>query len=260
MQPRIGVMEGVLKQPRNQVFAVARELGFSGLEIEVRADAPELLKFSTNAGLPICSLICGGEGAGDIQVERRVAARERLHQAIRDAAFLHASGILWPMFDLTSLDDGPVVDRFVEDVSACLPEAEAHGVVVAWENALDAADTRAVIERVGSDFFRCYFDFANTANRGADPVAELQSLSDLVYRVHAKNTNKQHLDAPGVDLVACVTELARQNYRGWIVLETPSGTDPVSSARHNLDVLKNALTQVQEKRSELEPANPDRFS
>lgn len=129
-------MESVLKQPRNQILAVARELGFSGLEIEVRADAPELLKFDADAGLPICSVICGGEGAGDIQVERRIAAHERLQQAIRDAALLHASGILWPMFALTSMDDGAVVDRFVEDVSACLSDADAHGIVVAWETRL----------------------------------------------------------------------------------------------------------------------------
>lgn len=145
-------------------------------------------------------------------------------------------------------------------VIACLPDSEAPGIVAAWKNALNPADTRAVIERAESDFFRCYFDFANAAKRGADPVAELQSPGDLVYRVHAKNANKQHLDAPGVDLVACLGELSRQNYHGWIVLVTPSGTDPISSARHNLDVLKNALTQVQEKRSELEPANPDRSS
>lgn len=246
MQFRVGVMEGVLKQPREQAFAAARDLGFAGLEIEVRGDAAALRQLSTDAGVPICSLICGGEGAGHAELEPRIAARERLQQAIRDAATLGARGILWPMFDLVSLDEGRVVDRLVEDVTACMPLAEAHGVVVAWENALDAADTRTVIEQVGSDFFRCYFDFANAAKRGADPVSELRSLSGLIYQVHAKNTKKQPLDAPGVDLFACLSELNRQQYHGWVVLETPSGEEPLASARHNLQVLRQAWGQVQE--------------
>jgi sugar phosphate isomerase/epimerase len=69
-------------------------------------------------------------------------------------------------------------------------------------------------------------------------VAELRVLAGLIYQVHAKNTNKQHLDAPGVDLAACLAELERQGYEDWIVLETPSGDDPLESARHNLRVLR----------------------
>ena len=38
MSVRIGVMEKVLKQPRESVFAAAADLGLDGIEIEVLAD------------------------------------------------------------------------------------------------------------------------------------------------------------------------------------------------------------------------------
>jgi sugar phosphate isomerase/epimerase len=237
---RTGVMEGVLKQPRERLFTIARELGFDGIEIEVRDDAELLRGWAADAGVPVSSLICGGEGAGDLDPNRRMAARNRLERAISDAAWLRVPGILWPMFDLTSLDDGAAVERFVEDVAVGARRAETAGVVIAWENALNAADTRALLEQVDSPCFRCYFDFANAAKRGADPVAEMDTLAGLIYQVHAKNIRKQHLDAPGVDLAGCLEELKRQGYAGWIVLETPSGADPLESARHNLQVLRNA--------------------
>jgi len=241
---RIGVMEGVLRQPRERLFTAAKDLGFAGIEIEVRDDAEALRHLALSSGVPISSLICGGEGAGHSDLERRVEARDRLRNAIRAAANLGVSGILWPMFELTTLDEPDAVARFAADVTDCMPDAEALGVVVAWENALNASDTRSIIERINSDFFRCYFDFANAAKRGADPVAEMQALSGLIYQVHAKNTNKQHLDAPGVDLAACLAELQRQKYAGWIVLETPSGADPLESARHNLQVLRSTWDAV----------------
>jgi sugar phosphate isomerase/epimerase len=241
---RIGVMEGVLKQPREQLFTTARDLGFDGVEIEVRGDTEALGQWAAAAGVQISSVICGGEGAGHPDAARRSEAKERLRVALRAAVDLGVAGILWPMFELTSLDEPGAVERFVEDATEGAAAAEAHGVVVAWENALNAADTRVILERVGSLFFRCYFDFANAAKRGADPVAELRALRGLIYQVHAKNTNKQHLDAPGVNLAACLTELQRQGYPGWIVLETPSANDPLESARHNLRVLQETWDDV----------------
>lgn len=241
---RTGVMEGVLKQARGQLFSAARDLGFDGVEIEVRNDADALRQWSTDAGVQISSLICGGEGAGELDFDRRFAARNRLERAIYDAAWLRVPGILWPMFDLSNLTDPAAVERFLQDVAVCSRRAQAAGVVIAWENALNAADTRILLAQVDSHAFQCYFDFANAAKRGADPVAEMRELEGLIYQVHAKNTQKRHLDAPGVDLAACLGELKRQEYAGWIVLETPPGDDPLESVRHNLRVLRDTWDTV----------------
>jgi sugar phosphate isomerase/epimerase len=241
----VGVMESVLRQPRERCFAAARELGFDGVEIEVRGDLDLLRTAQGASGVAVCSLICDGKGLGEADPEGRAAARKRLAQTLVDARALGAEAVLLPQFDLTSLGDGPRVDRFVEDLRRCLPEAEQATIVIAWENALGAADTREVIERVDSPCFRCYFDFANALKRAADPVRELTSLGSLVYQVHAKNVNKQPLDAPGVDLGACLRALKERDYDGWIVLETGPGDDPLASARHNLGVVRETWRGLQ---------------
>jgi sugar phosphate isomerase/epimerase len=234
-------MEGVLKQPREHVFQAAAALGFDGIEIEAHGDRELLRAWQAESGVRVCSLICGGEGLGSNSVEARATARERLLGAVSDAAALHAGGLLLPLFQPASLDD---TARLVEDLRACMPLAEEHQVVVGWENAMDAADTRAVIERVGSEQFRCYFDFANAAKRGADPARELRDLGPLVYQVHAKNVDKLPLDAPGVDLRECLGALKAGGFAGWVVLETPAGEDPLASAARNLRVVREAWAQA----------------
>lgn len=247
MALKVGVMEGVLKQLRDDVFHVARELGFDGLEIEVRGDREALRAARATSGLPISSLICSGDGLGALEAATCEAACERLQLAISDAGALNVGGILLPHFTLKNLDDRPAVQRFVESVRACTRDAELLDVVVAWENSLDAADTATVLRQIGSRYFRCYFDFANTAKRGADPADELRALlpDGLIHQVHAKNVNKQPLNAPGVNLRECLGLLQAHDYNGWIVLETPAGEDPIASARHNQQVVRDTWAALQ---------------
>ncbi|MCC2669340.1 MAG: Xylose isomerase domain protein barrel [Armatimonadetes bacterium] len=241
---RVGVMERVLRQPRAELFRTAAELGFDGVEIEVGGDLELLRAAQRQRPDSVCSLICGGEGMGAADAEARSAARARLTQAIGDATVLGVRGILWPMFDPEVTAGSLAARRFVDDLRACLFDAEYAGVVVAWENALDSTETRAIIEQVGSDYFRSYFDFANSAKRGADPAAEIRDLFDLIYQVHAKNLNKLPLDAPGVDLKACLCELKGRGYAGWVVLETGPGDDPIAAARHNQQVVRDVWAEA----------------
>ncbi|MFN3652533.1 MAG: sugar phosphate isomerase/epimerase family protein [Armatimonadota bacterium] len=238
---RVGVMEKVLRVPREELFRTARDLGFDGVELELREPLERVRARSEEAGVPVCSLICDGDGLGSEETEQRLIARARLEEAVRETASLGARGIMLPEFSLTDLSDTARVQRFGDDVRACLPLAEEQGVTIGWENALDAASTRTVLEWLDSPAFRCYYDFANGARRGADPAAELRELEGLVYQVHAKNLNKQPLDAPGVDLRACLAVLREQGYQGWIVLETAPGEDARESARHNLRFVRGCL-------------------
>jgi sugar phosphate isomerase/epimerase len=237
-------MEKVLRQPREQVFAAAKQIGFEGLEIEVRGDLEALRAAQSEAGLRVCSIICDGVGLGAMKLEERIVARQRLRRAVADAAALRAGSIRLPQFDLADPGDAPATKRFVDDLGYCLPEAEARQIVLCWENALDARSTREVIDQVDSDYFRCCFDLANAAERGDDPAAEIRALGDRIGQVHAKNTDRQPLDAPGVDLHACLAALKNVGYNGWIVLETAAGYDPLESARHNLAVVREGLGAV----------------
>ncbi len=116
--------------------------------------------------------------------------------------------------------------------------------MLAWEGALDAVATRRTVEAVGSPRLRCCVDFGNCAKYGRSPAEEIRVLGELIVRAHAKNLNKQPLDAPGVDLPACLQALCDVGYDRWLVLETPPGGDPMAAAAHNLAVLRGAWAGV----------------
>ena len=236
---RIGAMERTLGG-RENVFAVAREVGIAGVELEVHHDAVAVRSHAREAGMRVLSVICGGDGLGGANLADRLLAGERLRRAVENAAFLEADAVLLPHFSATVASDAAERRRFVEDICTRLDEAKRLEITIAWENALDAEQTADVLDEICSPWFRCCFDFANAAKRGADPAAEIRRLGDRIFRVHVKNVNKQALDAPGVDLPACLAALREIGYAGWLVLETPPGDDPSASAAHNLRVLKDA--------------------
>lgn len=239
----IGAMERTLGG-RESVFPTARVAGIAGVELEVHHDAVVVRGQAQEAGVRVLSVICGGDALGGANLADRLLAGERLRRAVENAAFLDADAVLLPHFSPTVAVDVAERRRFVEDVCARLEEAKRLEVTVAWENALDGEQTADVLDEVCSPWLRCCFDFANAAKRGADPAAEIRRLGDRIFRVHVKNTNKQPLDAPGIDLPACLAALREIGYAGWLVLETPPGDDPAASAAHNLRVLREACAAV----------------
>ena len=240
---RIGAMERVLGG-REGLFRHARELGIAGVELEVHHDAVSVRTQAQDAGVRVLSVICGGDGLGAENLADRLLAGERLRRALENAAFLEADAVLLPHFSATVATEAAERRRFIEDICARLDEAKRLEITVAWENGLDAEQTSDLLDQIGSPWFRCCFDFANTAKRGADPAAEIRQLGDRISRVHAKNLNKQPLDAPGVDLRACLLALREVGFAGWLVLETPPGDDPAANAAHNLQVLRDACEAV----------------
>jgi sugar phosphate isomerase/epimerase len=240
---QFGAMERVLGGPRDQLFSTAKRAGVAGVELEIHHDAVAVKRQAAEAGVRVLSVICSGSGLGAANLAERLLASERLRRALENAAFLEADAVLLPHFSPTVATDPAERKRFLEDICTRLEEAAHLQVILAWENALDAAETRELLDEVCSPWFRCCFDFANAAKRGADPAAEIRSLRELVFRVHAKNVDKQPLDVPGVDLPACIAALREIGYDGWIVLETPPGDDPAASAAHNLRVLQRTIAR-----------------
>ena len=166
-----------------------------------------------------------------------------LADSIEAARLLGARVILLAFFGRGTLDmaDAEGIGRVVEVLKELAPRAQEAGVTLGLENTLSAEDNLQVLERVGHDAVRVYYDLKNSANAGRDPAAEIRKLGDLICQVHLKNDSK-HLDEPdNVDFGKSAAALKEVGYRGWYVLETSSPTDLMADTRRNLTYVRQTF-------------------
>lgn len=187
-------------------------------------------------GLPIPSLSLNFFNSYPLAADPR--APKWLEQVIEAAHDLGARTALVAFFrhgDL--LDQGKVkeeaVDVVVQRLKAVAPLAEKAGVTLALENLLTAEQNRAILERIGSEAVRVYYDIGNLTGQGYDVVAGIRLLKDRIVQFHFKD-GPNYLGEGKIDYPAVAAAIRDIGYQGWIVLEgaSPSG-DPVADARRN---------------------------
>ena len=99
--------------------------------------------------------------------------------------------------------------------------AEKAGVVIGIETALDAAGEVTLLEEVGSDAVKSYFNFSNALKNGRDLVSELKTLgAERICQIHATDDDGVWLqNNPRIDLKAVKAALDEIGWRGWLVVE-----------------------------------------
>jgi L-ribulose-5-phosphate 3-epimerase len=234
-----------------------REAGLAGIEVKAGnpADRLEIADEAVRrrykdemqqSGVVVTSLMMGLLNNAPLATEPRGPAW--LEQGIDAARDLGAKVILVAFFGKGDLLDanGAVkqqeVDVVVERLRAAAPRAKAAGVTLALENYLPATENMRILDRIGSDAVKIYYDVFNTGvTKGYDVPAELRLLKHRVAQVHFKNGPQYLEQRPGYfePIVAALKEI---NYEGWIILETSSPSkDPVADARRNAEFVRRLL-------------------
>jgi sugar phosphate isomerase/epimerase len=109
----------------------------------------------------------------------------------------------------------------VTRLKAAGKQAEAAGVVIGIETALDAKGEAALLDEIGSPAVKSYFNFANAFQNGRDVCAELKILGkDRIVQIHASNTDGVWLQNDRqVDLPKIKQTLDELGWSGWLVIE-----------------------------------------
>ncbi|NUQ64661.1 MAG: TIM barrel protein [Pirellulales bacterium] len=225
----------------------AKQIGLEGAEIRanpagdnldvadpaVRRQYKEQMK---KTGLPISSLMLGLLNSYPLASDPRGPAW--LEQSIEAAKDLGAGVILVAFFSKGNLlEDGKLkkadVDVVVERIKAAAPKAKEAGVVLGIENLLSAQQNAEILDRIGSDAVRIYYDVGNTTGQGYDVPAEIRFLKDRIAIFHFKD-NPHYLGEGKVQFEAIADAIRDIGYRGWIVLETTSPSkDKLADAKRN---------------------------
>ena len=233
---KIGVCDWmILKRQKLGAFKRTAEIGADGLELDMGGlgdrvtfdsklhDPVERKAFLDEAAkykLEICSMAMSGFYA------QSFAERETVPLMVRDAintmvlmgtktAFLPL-GVRGDLMEHPELR--PLIIKRLQEVA---PMAEAAGVVIGLETALDAAGEVKLLDAVGSPNIRIYFNFANALQNARDLCREIRILGkDRICQIHCTDEdgvwleNNTRINLPGVKVT-----LDELGWGGWLVIE-----------------------------------------
>jgi sugar phosphate isomerase/epimerase len=165
-----------------------------------------------------------------------------LEQSIDAAHDLGAKVILVAFFSKGDLLDsvGKIkqadVDVVVKRLQAAAPRARDAGVVLGIEDYLNAEQNARILDRIGHDSVKIYYDCYNTGGtKGYDVPGEIRFLKDRIAQFHFKN-GAGFLENGKVRYEPIASAIKEIGYHGWIVLETssPSG-NAVADVKRNAE-------------------------
>lgn len=248
---RIGMCDWNLGQTGSiESIGLARQIGLDGVEVSINFPGPgqqlrdpavrrEFLSAMEREGIVAPSVALGILNGVPLKSEPKAAIW--LADSIEVARALGARAILAAFFGDGELkmDNEKDIGRVVDVLKELAPRAEKAQVVLGLENTLSAPDNLALLERVGSDWVRVYYDVKNSTDLGRDAPAEIRQLADRICQVHLKNGGNLLSGDSNVNFPACAGALREVGYRGWHVLETssPSG-DLVADTRANIQYVR----------------------
>lgn len=225
------------KTSDTDAFPLARRIGLDGLQVSLGNIAnnmhlrrPEIqqafLKASEETGVKIASLAIGE--LNNVAYKSEDITQEWVHDSIDVANALGCQVILLAFFHHGDLREDPSGKReVIRKLKEVAPKAERQGVFLAIESWLSAEEHIEIIEAVGSDHVRVYYDVANATEMGYDIFREMELLgTEYICEVHAKENDKL-LGQGKVDFERVKDTLSSIGYQGWLVIEgaVPSGQE-----------------------------------
>ncbi|MCC6126916.1 MAG: sugar phosphate isomerase/epimerase [Pirellulales bacterium] len=163
-----------------------------------------------------------------------------LEQTIEAAKDFGTRGILVPFFGKGELKPEHF-DELVVRMKAAAPLAAAAGVVLGLENWLSAEQNLKILDRIGSDAVRVYYDVGNSTLKGYDVPAELRRLKGRLCMIHFKD-GANYLGEGKVEMPPIAKALKELDYRGWIVLETSCPSkNPEADCKRNATFVRKLL-------------------
>lgn len=267
---KYGIMEGFrifntsvrygLVDERISLFQKAEKLGFDGIEFGIDVDYQEdslwkgkgdlrkkMNEAAKETGVKSASICLHllnyrERSPASDKLEHREVAREIIEKTVEACTDIGASVILIPFFGTATLSSEEHIHRLIDEMKKCAPIAEKSKVYLGLETSLRAKEMKRIVEAIGSDYVRIYFDTGNTAGFGYDVVTEIEELGDYIIQTHIKdNPSDKMLGKGNVDFRAALDAFERVGFDGYLMLETPSKEDSERAAKENITYLKGVV-------------------
>jgi len=248
---KIGICDWDLRASgRIGSFAAAKELGFEGVQVSYqpngtdslanKANRPKFLAAAKESGVAIASFCIG------LMNERPFATTPEAEGWVADCLEamdeMKIDRVLIPFFGNADMnehkDQQPLA---LEKFKRLAPVAEKKKKILAIESYLSAEDVIKLIDAVGSDAVKVYYDVRNSLDKKYDIFREMELLGSkkLISEIHFKDNNR--LGSGDIDFTKVRAVLEKINYEGWIVVESSAPGDWKESQTANAQFVKKLI-------------------
>lgn len=225
----------ILKRQKAGAFALTKEIGADGLELDMgglgnrdtfdnKLANPvlrqEFLDKAKALNLEICSLAMTGFYAQSLAT--RPTYKQMIGDCIATMKAMKVKVAFLPLGVQGDLIQHPELrPALVERLKVAGNMAKKAGVVIGIETALDATEELKLLQDIGSSAIRSYFNFSNAIKNGRDLNQELRILGKKnIIQIHCTNDDGVWLENdPKIDLKAVRKTLDDMGWKGWLVIE-----------------------------------------
>jgi sugar phosphate isomerase/epimerase len=250
----IGACDWSLGQnSRLAAFDVAKSIGLDGVQVNLgtRQDGMHLRNKNTQiefrdkakeTGIAISSMAIGELNNVPYKSENQTDAW--VFDAIDAATFFNVEVVLLAFFSKNDLrNDAKGVDTVIQKLKQVMPYAEKNKITLGIESYLTAEEHLDIMEKVGSDNLKVYYDFRNARDAGNDIYHEIKLLGNKhICELHLKE-NGAFLGKADIDWVKVSHALNDINFQRnkWMQIEgaLPPKYDFITGHQQNLTFLKS---------------------
>jgi sugar phosphate isomerase/epimerase len=250
---RIGACDwSIGKMDDAAAFGLAKQIGLDGVQVSMGTaannmhlrEAPVQAQFrdaAKAAGVAVASLAIGE--LNNIPYKSDLRTVDWVNDCVDVCQALGIRVVLLAFFGNGDLrDDKAGTDEVVRRLRLVAPKAEKAGVSLGIESWLSAEQHLNILDRVGSEAVRVYYDLCNSTDRGYDVCKEIRQLGKRICEFHAKE-NGALLGQGNIDFKRVRAAMDDIEYSGWIQIEgaVPPGKPILESYQANCRFMRQVF-------------------
>lgn len=237
-------------------FNIAAQIGLKGIMVDMgsaennlhlrdKAVQQQYREASSVTGVKISSIAMGV--LNNVPYKSAPETEQWVWDSVDVAKALGVNVVLLAFFNNNDLrNDAAGKKEVIARLKKVAPHAEKNGITLGIESYLDAAEHMDIIDKVGSNNIKVYYDFRNTADAGFDTVKEFKKLGkSMVCELHMKE-NGYLLGKGTLDWPAIGKAVYESGYYGdgWMQIEwaLPKDVPVVDGYKQNLVFLQNIFS------------------
>lgn len=234
-------------------FDVAKSIGLDGVQVNLgtRRDGMHLRNKNTQiqfrdkakeTGIAISSMAIGELNNVPYKSDNQTDAW--VFDAIDAATFFNVEVVLLAFFSKNDLrNDAKGVDTVIQKLKQVMPHAEKNKITLGIESYLTAEEHLDIMDKVGSDYLKVYYDFRNAQDAGNDIYHEIKLLGNKnICELHLKE-NGAFLGKADINWLKISHALNDINFdhTKWLQIEgaLPPKYDFINGHQQNLTFLKS---------------------